>query len=112
MKFIPLTIIQLYWATFPKHKRRNCLFEESCSKYVYRIISEKGVISGLFALKTRIHQCRPGYTVFKNEQNNTFELGLKDGRIIRDAKISPRLLPPYNYNYIAINSMTVGTEKR
>jgi len=99
MKFILLGIIQLYWGIIPKYKRRPCVFAENCSHYVYRITLKKGLYSGFLALRERFHKCRPGYTVFKDDQNNSFELCLKDGSIIRDDKISPTLLPPYNYNY-------------
>jgi len=100
MKIILLGIIRLYWTIFPIHKRRPCVFEESCSNYVYRTTNEKGFFKGLFALKERFHQCRSGYKLFKDEKNNSFELCLKDGNIIKDEKISRTLLPPFNYNYI------------
>lgn len=100
MKLILLGIIRLYWIIFPKYKRRSCVFKETCSNYVYRITIEKGFFNGLFALKKRIHQCRPGYTIYKDEKNDCFELYLKDGSIIRDDIISPNLLPPFNYSYI------------
>jgi putative component of membrane protein insertase Oxa1/YidC/SpoIIIJ protein YidD len=99
MKIILLSIIRLYWTFVPKHKRRPCVFEESCSNYIYRVTNEKGFFSGLSALKKRFHQCRPGYTIYKDEQNNSFELCLKDGSIIANEKISRTLLPPFNYYY-------------
>jgi uncharacterized protein len=93
MKFILLFAVRLYWTMIPVYSRKPCLFEESCSKYVYRITKENGFFSGLFVLKERFHQCRPGYKMFKNEKNNSFELHLKDGSIITHEKISPTLLP-------------------
>ncbi|NQV52838.1 MAG: membrane protein insertion efficiency factor YidD [Flavobacteriales bacterium] len=99
MKLILLGTIRLYWTVFPKHKRRPCVFEDSCSNYIYRVTNEKGFFSGLSALKKRFYQCRPGYTIYKDEQNNSFELCLKDGSIITNEKISRTLLPPFNYNY-------------
>ena len=100
MKFLLLNIIRLYWNFVPTHKRRACVFEESCSNYIHRVTTEKGFLKGMCALKKRFHQCRPGYELFKVEQNSTFELHLKDGSIITNEKISKTLLPPYNYNYI------------
>jgi len=102
MKLILLGIIHLYWSVFPKHKRSHCVFEESCSNHVFRITKEKGFFSGLLALNKRFHQCRPGYTIYKYEQSNTYELCLKNGSIVREDEIAPTLLPPYNCNYILI----------
>lgn len=98
MKIILLGIIRLYWTIFPMHKRRPCVFQESCSNYIYSVTNEKGLLKGLQALKKRFHQCRPGYKLFQDEQNNSFELHLKDGSIITNEKISRTLLPPFNNN--------------
>lgn len=103
MKYLLLSIIKSYWAIFPKHKRRHCIFSESCSNYVYRITMDKGFFLGLFALRKRYYQCRPGYTIYKDKQNNTFNLGLTNGKIVKGNIISPRLLPPINYKYTIIN---------
>jgi putative component of membrane protein insertase Oxa1/YidC/SpoIIIJ protein YidD len=100
MKRFLLSIIRLYWAISPMHKRRPCVFEENCSNYVYRVTNEKGFFKGMVALNTRFHQCRAGYKLFKYEKNNSFELCLKDGSIITNEEISRTLLPPFNYNYI------------
>lgn len=105
MKYVLLGIIKLYWIFFPKNKRKRCIFKESCSNYIYRIINDKGIVLGIFAFKKRYEECRPGYTIYKYTQNNTFELSLVNGRIIQTNKISKRLLPPINYNYIAIDKI-------
>jgi len=104
MKVILIGIIHLYWIFFPKNKRRACLFNESCSHYTYRITKEKGLIHGMSALKKRYTQCRPGYTLYKDEQNNSYELQLKDGSIVSNEKIAQSLLPPFNFNYIIKNN--------
>jgi len=100
MKFILLGIIKLYWKVIPEYKRRNCVFTESCSQYVYRITKEKGTISGLVALKQRFYKCRPGYILYFDRQNNSFELFLKNGSTIKEEEISSTLLPPYNNYYV------------
>ena len=102
MKILLLGIIHSYWLIFPKHKRKPCVFEVSCSKYIYRVTNEKGFFFAIYALRIRFNQCRPGYTLYKNEQNNSFELYLKDGSIVSNEKISKTLLPPFNYNYKVI----------
>lgn len=100
MKTFLIGAIRLYWAIVPKHKRRPCIFEETCSKYVYRITKDNGLIDGLTALKERFHQCRPGYKIYKDQHSGKFELCLKDGTIVSNDKISRALLPPFNYNYV------------
>ncbi|MCC6372969.1 MAG: membrane protein insertion efficiency factor YidD [Bacteroidia bacterium] len=46
MKFVFLNIIKLYWLIVPAHKRRPCVFKESCSKYVFRIFLTQGSKQG------------------------------------------------------------------
>lgn len=91
MNLILLGAIQLYWRLIPGHKRRNCLFRESCSHYVYRITKEKGFFGGCSALYDRIRKCRPGYRLSKN--GDTFQLRLKDGTLLSEEEISLSLLP-------------------
>jgi uncharacterized protein len=79
MKYFLLVIIKLYWLIPAKH-RRECLFKESCSKYVYRITSEQGFLEGMKSLKKRINQCSGGYATFKIE--NQEMVLLKDKTIV------------------------------
>jgi len=99
MSYILILIIQLYWKLYPSSTRRKCLFEESCSKYVYRVTKENGFSKGISALIDRMHKCRPGYQLYKNLGDNSFELHLKNGSIIENENISKNLLPPISYNY-------------
>jgi len=100
MSFLLKGLIKLYWKIIPLHKRRPCVFEETCSNYVYRTTNEQGFLKGLLALNKRFHQCRPGYKLLKDETNNCYILLLKDGSIIKDDKISRTLLPTLNDNNI------------
>lgn len=79
MKYILLLTIKLYWFAIAENNRRNCLFEESCSKYVYRITSKNGLISGLRAFYIRFRYCRPGYTVNQNSEDNFIYVTTKNG---------------------------------
>lgn len=65
MKQFLLIIIKIYWLTIPKSSRRRCLFQESCSNHVYRIIKNEGLISGLKALRFRIRNCNSNYAIIK-----------------------------------------------
>ena len=78
---IPL-IIKLYWKLIPEHKRRNCLFKESCSKYVMRRYNEEGSITALNALYIRFKQCRPGYEIIYSVNGEIQGLKLSDGSYI------------------------------
>lgn len=61
MRYTLLFIIQLYWLLVPKNKRRQCIFKETCSNYVYRITRQQGLRAGIAALNDRKKKCRPGY---------------------------------------------------
>lgn len=91
MKYVLLILIRIYWITVPERNRRHCLFKESCSRFVYRITAAKGIKEGLLALNSRVHQCRPGYQLHKNEKQNSIELYLKDGTIIKEDEMSQNL---------------------
>lgn len=95
MKNLLLSIIKLYWAIIPKHKRRSCIFRETCSQFVYKQTAEYGFFEGLKALSLRHKKCRKGYSVYTAA--NGFEMELADGSIINEEEISPSLLAPvYN----------------
>ena len=102
MNWILLKSIHLYWYMVPEHKRRNCLFRESCSHYVYRTATEKGFFCGCKALSERIKKCRPGYELL--ESNDGFQLRLKDGSLVPEKDISLFILP--NDNKIIIKNTT------
>lgn len=72
------------------HSRRNCLFNESCSRHVYRKLEEEGVESGIAALRARYNRCRPGYKIEKKD--GKWELILVDGTILKDEEISEHIL--------------------
>lgn len=90
MKFILLLLIRFYWFIVPENKRKKCLFRESCSKYVYRITDEKGLVKGISALWDRIKKCRPGYQFYRLD--NSYILILKDGTTLQENDISINLI--------------------
>lgn len=80
MRLLLLLIIRLYWL-IPVSRRKRCLFKESCSRYVFTITKERGLIPGLKALFRRSRQCRPGYILFKTEDGQEWVL-LKDKSVL------------------------------
>jgi len=93
MRFVFINLIKLYWVLVPEHKRRPCLFRESCSRYVFRAFLTEGVRKGILAFKLRFQQCRPGYLVRRNAKSDAYEMILKDGAIVAEKDIALNLLP-------------------
>ena len=88
MKFFLLFCIKIYWKLIPPSRRRSCLFAESCSKYVYRITKERGFWAGIKALRVRYKKCRPGYKIGYNAIDDTTEILLVDGTILKEQEMS------------------------
>lgn len=86
MKYSLILVIQLYWKIIPECKRRKCLFKLSCSKYVYQITKNKGLISGLKALLFRVKNCNPYYNI--TEIKGEKLLITKSGEIFTKKEIS------------------------
>lgn len=63
MKYLLLLPIQLYWHLVPSHKRKQCIFRENCSKHVFQITKEKGILKGMTALWFRYKNCRGNYII-------------------------------------------------
>ena len=61
MRALLILVIRLYWMVVPVHRRRSCLFKESCSMHVYHRAAASGFIAGLRALWFRYRNCRAGY---------------------------------------------------
>jgi putative component of membrane protein insertase Oxa1/YidC/SpoIIIJ protein YidD len=92
MKWIFLLLIKIYWKIIPENKRRNCLFKETCSRFVYKETIDKGLQGGFVALLSRTKKCRSGYTLYTG--NHGIEMKLADGSIIKEDEISPNILDP------------------
>ena len=60
MRYLLIAFIRLYWL-LPAHKRRRCIFKESCSRYVFRTAKEQGFKKAIQAFQERKKQCRGGY---------------------------------------------------
>ncbi|MHA7056771.1 membrane protein insertion efficiency factor YidD [Aquimarina sp. M1] len=72
MKILLLLIIRSYWVLIPKSKRKRCVFKKSCSHYVYDITKQKGLFTGIKALKFRFQHCRSGYHILEIEKTKVF----------------------------------------
>lgn len=76
MRYLLLIVIRIYWL-WPKAGRRQCIFEESCSHYVFGITKRHGMAAGIRALKKRYRTCRGGY--YRIDDNRA---RLVDGSIV------------------------------
>jgi uncharacterized protein len=92
MKIILLLAIKIYWAIFPKDKRRKCIFRLSCSKHVYQVTKQEGLLEGLKALKYRYKNCRNGFHIFINHIDESLTIALPDGSLLVENEISERFI--------------------
>ena len=95
MKYFLLYIIKLYWLIIPKNKRRACIYHKSCSRHIYAITNEKGLSSGIKALKTRIKTCRPNHEIIYLDKENTLLIKLSNGTILQQNEISANIVSTY-----------------
>lgn len=89
MRWLLLAAIHLYWLAWPQHRRRQCLFDESCSRFVYRRCQAFGAWAGIVALRHRLRQCRPGYVGLDDERGR--HLQAVDGTLIPEAAASQKV---------------------
>lgn len=97
MKYVLILIIRSYWILVPESKRRKCIFRKSCSQFVYEEALH-GFLKGLNAFRYRYRNCRYGYEIFENPLDNTFQMILPSGQIIKEIDISERLTVEKNKN--------------
>ncbi len=93
MRQLLLQPIRFYWHAWPHARRRCCVFRESCSRYVHRVTTERGLWAGLQALLQRFRGCRGGYTITATAVG--LGLRLADGTTITHEEASPTVLAPY-----------------
>lgn len=90
VKYIFILIIYFYQAFVPYKFRGKCLFNESCSNYVLRMLKEKGLRSGLDALKFRMKNCKPGYYITDIKDQKI--IVTKEGYVIENNDINYKIL--------------------
>jgi len=90
MKYLLLFTIKIYQTFIPNRFRGKCLFNESCSNYVYRVAREDGFRNGLIALKYRYRNCRPNY--YLSIHKGKVLLITVDKQVIEENLINKRIL--------------------
>jgi len=89
MKYLMLFSIRIYRKLIPAEKRRMCLYKETCSNYVERIVREKGFIEGLRALVFRFRNCNGSYTHWKEAE---LYIETKCHLLLKQDEINPLLV--------------------
>lgn len=84
-------VIKLYWLIIPAHKRCKCIFRKSCSHFVYEKTTNNGFIEGIKALIFRFQNCRYGHEIFQNPIDESLQMILPNGQIIKEKDIAKRL---------------------
>jgi hypothetical protein len=95
MRSIIIGMILLYRRLIPPHRRRPCLFRETCSLHIERVTREAGGLAAMRALLKRIRCCRPGYAFEFVEESNAWELVCKDGSRFVEAEVAPHIVAEY-----------------
>jgi len=93
MRWLLIAAIRLYQQT-PYRHRRECIFEETCSRHVLRITRESGFIAGIRALRLRTRQCRPIRSM-EFADSSCVVVALADGTLVDISLLSARLRSMY-----------------
>ena len=87
MRPLALLAVELYWRLTNPARRRPCLFRETCSRHVYRITRDCGVLKGMMAFGQRLRRCRLGYAIEFDGHAEPF-LRLADRSVVQTAELS------------------------
>lgn len=94
MKWILVGVIHVYrW--LPARLKRQCLFKETCSSFVDRVVRESGFWQGLRALRTRVAECQPGYLVYFDNEAKGWQVRFANGSVSNSSHIADFVLSPY-----------------
>lgn len=94
MKWCILGAIYLY-RRLPLRFNRQCLFKETCSSFVARMAREFGGWIALRALRSRLSQCQPGYTVYFDSYSMVWRIQFANGESSDTGCIADFVLVPY-----------------
>jgi len=79
MRSIILMAIRVYREVSTVLPRRHCLFAESCSVHVERVVRREGALAGTKAFLRRLRACRPGFRLTCDPLTHRFIVLLRDG---------------------------------
>lgn len=70
--------------------RNVCLFHESCSNHVYRVVINESIAEGIKAFRKRFSECKTPYLIVK--QGSETYMHLNTGRVLTKDEINPDLI--------------------
>lgn len=85
-------IIGAYQRHLSPRLSRRCLFAESCSAHVARVLLTDGTLAGLKALLGRLRRCRPGYQYMASLGGGVFVLRDGSTLLVQDSSDELRSL--------------------
>lgn len=91
MKWVLIAAIFAYRGLVPPSKRRKCLYNESCSRFVERIARDEGFSAAIKAIKQRVRSCRGGYRLIAPDQGALPIVRLVDGSLLSISEVSESL---------------------
>lgn len=74
------------------------MFNESCSRYVYRVTSQDGFIAGIGALRLGMRSCCAGTHVVRHPIDKGVILLTTDRVVVPQEELADWLLKMYNQN--------------
>jgi putative component of membrane protein insertase Oxa1/YidC/SpoIIIJ protein YidD len=92
MRVLLFAVVRVYWAVWPRHLNRGCIYRETCSHYIYRVSRETGFLAGCRALLQRFQTCRPGYAV--TTEDGELGLMLRDGSFVPERFVAENTFAP------------------
>lgn len=95
MRFLLVIPIKLYWLLIPADKRRTCIYSTSCSRHVYQMTNEKGILFGFKALRHRFKTCRPGHEIIYLDKEDVLLIKLSNGTILQENEIASNIVAIY-----------------
>ena len=85
--------IEHYWNTVPENKRKICIYQITCSKFVYNKFDENGFVSGILAYFYRMKSCNHKYEI--SYKNNMVIIKDNQGNIIEENDINPLIVKEF-----------------
>lgn len=110
MRWLILKVIDSYWCMVSPTRRRDCLFQETCSQHVYRVTRQDGSLAGTAALIRRCRRCRNGYAVECDAKGRAV-LRLADGSLALVEDLSDSMAR-FVYSVLSAQSAQFGPGKR
>jgi putative component of membrane protein insertase Oxa1/YidC/SpoIIIJ protein YidD len=89
MRWLLIAIIRVYRALPAHMKRRQCIFAETCSAHVLRVVQTGGFAAGCRAFAHRWRTCRPPRGAWFDDAAEAWTVQLVDGSEVDACELAP-----------------------